>query len=511
MASRPRKSKSAARAPRDALVRSGLELMRARPWTRVSAREIAESAGVEPALVTYYFGGRSGLVVAVAAEAAATLRESMTLDYEIDGDVDDQLFAAVRDPLLVLAREPLLAQLYVAELLLNPDDKTDVILHDMAVPYFDKIQGIVRRATASGVRIDDGRGTLLYALASLALMPWFLEPWLQRAGHPPRGVDDAEKFAAGLTDVVLHGVGARGRRRGNVAAVGGVRSRVGKETLLDAAIVLLRERPNDELTPQRLAAATNSDVAAVRRIFPDQHTLVAAVARAATRQLSALQGASAVADPPGTASDQRKRGRPPAQNPVVERNLLDVALQLLEQNGRAVSARAVASRAGCDPALITYYFGSRNGLYQRLAEEAIAEMVTVYEAGVAAGRSARTRLTSGLTRLVTHVAERPHLAHFILDQCVVHGSTESDAALSVVARPYFDSVNDLSSQLVAEGRFRTLDSVIEPYAMAVLPLFLAAFVPIMHRALRGPIVALEPQDIAAEIIRIMFDGAHTTR
>ncbi|MGV0739731.1 TetR/AcrR family transcriptional regulator [Mycobacterium syngnathidarum] len=498
--------------PRDALVSAGIAMMRSQPWRHVSAKQIAEFAGVEPALVTYYFGGRSGLVIAVAREAASILRESMALDYDVDDTVaaEEQMLAAVRDPLLVLAREPLLARLYVAELLLNPNRETDVILRETGVAYFEKIRDIVRHAASRDDGIDDGRGTLVYVITALALFPWFLEPWLRRSGHPVRDEGDVDAFAASLTDVILHGylAGGAGRaptERGGDAKFAGP----DRGELVDAAIGLMCADPRITPTADLVAAATDCDPAAVHRHFTDTHALLTAVAVEATLRVSALRRAPQALT--AIDAEPRRRGRPAAQDPVIERKLLDSALTLVESGGRAASARAVASRVGCDPALITYYFGGRDGMYQRLAEEIVADLVAVFLHAVHNRRSPRMRMRLGLTALVEHIAGRPNVTRFLLEQCLIEGTVAGDVALAGIATPYFDAVAELTRLLAEQGSLRPLGAAIDPYAVAVLPVFLAAFVPIMHRALGGPLAELPPAEVASAIVRFLMSGARTER
>ncbi|HEX5339459.1 MAG TPA: TetR family transcriptional regulator [Gammaproteobacteria bacterium] len=61
-------------------------------------------------------------------------------------------------------------------------------------------------------------------------------------------------------------------------------------------------------------------------------------------------------------------GRPHrSHNPAVRARLLDAARGLFAQHGfSAVSTRAVAESAGANPAMIHYYFGSKQGLYEAM-------------------------------------------------------------------------------------------------------------------------------------------------
>jgi AcrR family transcriptional regulator len=53
-----------------ALLRAARDLMAEKGLPRITLREVAERAGVQPALVSYYFGGKSFLLRAVVADVA---------------------------------------------------------------------------------------------------------------------------------------------------------------------------------------------------------------------------------------------------------------------------------------------------------------------------------------------------------------------------------------------------------------------------------------------------------
>ncbi|MFC9356042.1 TetR family transcriptional regulator [Rhodococcus sp. NPDC057014] len=500
-------------APRDALIRSGLALMGSKPWVRVSAKEIAESAGIDPALVTYYFGGRSGLIAAIARETFVMLRNRMTVQYAEKGDLDQALHAAVADPAAVLAREPLLAQLYVAELLLNGDPHTDEVLHDLGMPYFEEVQRALERSRQA-VGLHGHHGGLMYTLVSITIFRWFLEPWFRRNPSVRGSQYDAEAFSWQLAEVVLHGVLGTGstngapkprRRKSKPQALG--HSAVSHPTdvvpatvraaFVEAALDMMREEPDADLTPHKVAEAVGYDTQLVAECFPDALSLMTEVARAAARILG---------KPTRT---PRPRGRPTTQNPELEHRLVQAAIELIEENGKAVSARAVAGRAGCDPALVTYYFRGRRGLYQAVAAVVVTDLVAAYRAGAGAipADAGSKQLRSGLTAVVKMVVDRPQLAQFLLDQFLVHGTAAADSALAALAEPYFAAVREAIELGCAADEFKEFDREILLYAIGALPVFLAAVRPILHRAFRGPADTLTPSEIADETVKLVLDGA----
>jgi AcrR family transcriptional regulator len=83
----------------------------------------------------------------------------------------------------------------------------------------------------------------------------------------------------------------------------------------------------------------------------------------------------------------KKAGRPPAaKEQAVRQQLLAAARQLFAQQGfAAVSTRAVAEAAGVNPAMIHYYFGSKQGLYESMLTDTLAPLVERLGVILAAG------------------------------------------------------------------------------------------------------------------------------
>ncbi len=82
----------------------------------------------------------------------------------------------------------------------------------------------------------------------------------------------------------------------------------------------------------------------------------------------------------GPGRPRRTRGRPPAAERDLRADLLAAARELFLSYGyRAVSARQVAAKAGANPAMVHYYFGSKQGLYTAMLREATAPMVAAVD------------------------------------------------------------------------------------------------------------------------------------
>lgn len=74
----------------------------------------------------------------------------------------------------------------------------------------------------------------------------------------------------------------------------------------------------------------------------------------------------------------RSAGRPPGpRNEQVRQQLLEAAHTLfLSYEFKAVSLRSIATQADVNPAMVNYYFGSKQGLYLAMVEQMISSMET---------------------------------------------------------------------------------------------------------------------------------------
>jgi len=74
---------------------------------------------------------------------------------------------------------------------------------------------------------------------------------------------------------------------------------------------------------------------------------------------------------------RKQPGRPPAGNdPAVRQQLLAAARGLFAQQGYdAISIRKVAEAAQVNPAMIHYYFGSKQGLYEAMLADTFAPLI----------------------------------------------------------------------------------------------------------------------------------------
>src|SRR6185312_2905940 len=99
--------------------------------------------------------------------------------------------------------------------------------------------------------------------------------------------------------------------------------------------------------------------------------------------------------PPGEGSlvpARARRGRRPLGSPDARRAVLDAARELFAELGfERTTMRAVAARAGVDPALIYHYFGDKDGLLFAALQPPVDEATVFAGLAEAAGRTGEDR------------------------------------------------------------------------------------------------------------------------
>lgn len=189
--------------------------MAERPSGRVTVRELAARAGCDPALVSYYFGSKDGLLAAALEDAVAQVRRVLETVTERRGSLSDQVSRLVRDPILELGRRPHVPRMLVEQVLLEPGPRADRFIAALGLPYLRAVEAIAEDGVRSGAfRAVDARA-LVYSLAAIPLFFFLMSPVIERVlGEEAVSPEAVEGFADAVADLVLHGLVAENRPAG---------------------------------------------------------------------------------------------------------------------------------------------------------------------------------------------------------------------------------------------------------------------------------------------------------
>ena len=76
---------------RETLIAATRKLMKVMPPGQITRLDIARAAGVDPALIRYYFGDKSKLIVAAVLDAGAELRDRQRANFAKGGSPSERL------------------------------------------------------------------------------------------------------------------------------------------------------------------------------------------------------------------------------------------------------------------------------------------------------------------------------------------------------------------------------------------------------------------------------------
>ncbi len=169
-------------------------------------------------------------------------------------------------------------------------------------------------------------------------------------------------------------------------------------------------------------------------------------------------GASAgVAAAPGTAE-----GTPAA--------LLAAGRKLFARYGyEGASVRAITAEAGANLGAITYHFGSKKALYNRVVEACVTPLATRVEAALASPGSVLDRLERVVGAYFDHFGENPDLPQLMLQEIVLGGGPPEAAGPTM--RRIYGMIQRAIQEGQAAGEIRAGDPVLLGITLISQPIF----------------------------------------
>jgi AcrR family transcriptional regulator len=200
-------------ATRRALLRAGAELFSERGFDGVPTEDIAERAGVNKALISYHFGGKRGLYVAILQSTFASMADRLKA-IEASAPTAREALHAILEAFQEVARERHgFPTLFLREVLSTG-------IEPALLPHLLEIIGVSRRLAARGAREGLFRRVdpLLLHFGLIGSLVFFFatEPARRRAaaeGQVPFVVPDPAAFVRYVEELTLRGLAPGSRPR----------------------------------------------------------------------------------------------------------------------------------------------------------------------------------------------------------------------------------------------------------------------------------------------------------
>src|SRR5690242_17465206 len=140
---------------------------------------------------------------------------------------------------------------------------------------------------------------------------------------------------------------------------------------------------------------------------------------------------------------------------VARQSLLQSAIRLLNERGIGnVSLNDVAREAELNPALVTYYFGTKDNLFQAVVEQVIGEWRAEVLAAMPEQAGPVEMLRSRARATMYFLRRYPSLTKLITHQMVTVKSKESRFFIESFARVNFEEHRETLRSGVEAGLFR---------------------------------------------------------
>jgi TetR/AcrR family transcriptional regulator len=145
-----------------------------REFKAVSVREIAESAGVNGAMVNYYFGSKQGLYMAMVDALLDSLQGSLA---ELGGDEELSVTEFSRVYTQVLLENPWWPNFLLREVLMKEGESRDAMVARFAGAFAPRLMASISLRIRDGQYRDDlDPGLTMLSMIALTVFPFLARP-----------------------------------------------------------------------------------------------------------------------------------------------------------------------------------------------------------------------------------------------------------------------------------------------------------------------------------------------
>ena len=194
-----------------------------------------------------------------------------------------------------------------------------------------------------------------------------------------------------------------------------------------------------------------------------------------------------------------RRGRRPEGD--ARRALIEAAQAILAvKPAGKLTVREVASRAGCDVAMVNYYFGSKEGLLTAALDDALEEMSRVLASVTTSDGTLAEKMANLVREPILAMGERRHLPRLIIGQVLLERGKRADRYIATMGVSYLEAVEALVEEGIRSGTFRKVDARSLVYSFAAIPAFFFLMAPVLERVLGEEAVSTHAVETFAEAV-----------
>ncbi|GJM13922.1 MAG: TetR family transcriptional regulator [Pseudohongiella sp.] len=189
---------------RDDLLVAARELFLQRDFKAVSLREIASNAGVNGAMVNYYFGGKKGLYLAMVDELFQALDQKMR---RLNEDAEFTVADFSRSYCMLMAENPWWPNFVVREILFGEGETKEDVLERFSKMIAPKLLKAISQEVEHGnYRQDLSPQLTIMSLMGMTIFPFLASPMIEHVFGMTLDVGAASKLATHNIEIFMHGV-----------------------------------------------------------------------------------------------------------------------------------------------------------------------------------------------------------------------------------------------------------------------------------------------------------------
>lgn len=159
---------------REALILAARKCFASRPFREVTTRMVAQEAGVNAALIRYYFVNKDGLYQQTLDHVAQEFRDSV-LKF-VEEQPDNPLEAILRAHASIAMKNPDIPRLIFKEMVFNEGHGRQLVLDNVAKPNRNFLMGLVNNLATSGqLREDFDPSIFIMSALSMSIVPHLLK------------------------------------------------------------------------------------------------------------------------------------------------------------------------------------------------------------------------------------------------------------------------------------------------------------------------------------------------
>jgi AcrR family transcriptional regulator len=175
----------------------------------VTLREVAERAGVQAALVSYYFGGKDGLLQAVIDLVAGETQELITQAALRQGNVEERLRALIEAWVIAMASDPYAPRLMTERVLFAESALIDEFVAKFAKPSLAAIRSLLDEGRERGELRDMDPMYVIPAMVGMCVHFFLGAPMFQRLFDLDEITPEhVRRFALCVGDLMTRGIAA---------------------------------------------------------------------------------------------------------------------------------------------------------------------------------------------------------------------------------------------------------------------------------------------------------------